>query len=76
VLALLEAIVGAMLSAFRLRANLVAENLVLRQRLAVLKVGRRPRLRPIDRAFWATPRSGRTSRRDWDARRLRRRLSS
>jgi hypothetical protein len=24
----------------------------LRQQLAVLRVGRRPRLRPIDRAFW------------------------
>jgi hypothetical protein len=27
-------------------------NLVLRQQLAVMRVGRRPRLRPIDRAFW------------------------
>jgi len=52
VVALLEAIVGALFSAFRSRANLVAENLVLRQQLAVLKVGRRPRLRPVDRAFW------------------------
>ena len=51
VLALLEAIVGALLSASRSRANPVAENLVLRQQLAVLKVDRRPRLRPIDRAF-------------------------
>jgi hypothetical protein len=38
----LDAIVGALLSAFRSRASLVAENLVLRQQLAVLKVGRRP----------------------------------
>jgi transposase InsO family protein len=30
----------------------VAENLALRQQLAVLRVGRRHRLRPIDRAFW------------------------
>jgi transposase InsO family protein len=49
---ILEAIVGALVSAFRSRANLVAENLVLRQQLAVLKVGRRPRLTPVDRAFW------------------------
>src|SRR5580704_1631471 len=48
----LEAIVGALVSAFCSRANLVAENLVLRQQLAVLKVGRRPRLTPVDRAFW------------------------
>ncbi len=48
----LEAIVGALVSAFRSRANLVAENLVLRQQLAVLKVGRRPQLTPVDRAFW------------------------
>jgi putative transposase len=52
VIALLEAVVGALGSAFRSRASLVAENLALRQQLAVLKVGRRPRLRPIDRAFW------------------------
>src|SRR5271166_1865740 len=35
------------------RASLVAENLALRQQLAVLpRQTRRPRLRPIDRAFW------------------------
>ena len=50
--AVLDAIVGALVSAFRSRASLVAENLVLRQQLAVLKVGRRPRLTPVDRAFW------------------------
>jgi hypothetical protein len=50
--ALLEAIAGALLSALWPRAGLVAENLALRQQLAVLRVGRRPRLRPIDRAFW------------------------
>lgn len=49
---LLQAIVGALGSAFRSRASLVAENLALRQQLAVLRAGRRPRLRPIDRAFW------------------------
>jgi hypothetical protein len=52
VLALLEALVGALVSAMRPRASLVAENLALRQQLAVLRVGRRPRLRSIDRAFW------------------------
>jgi hypothetical protein len=52
VLALLEAIIGALVSASASRANLVAENLALRQQLAVLRVGRRARLRSIDRAFW------------------------
>jgi putative transposase len=52
VLALVEAILGTLASALRSRASLVAENLALRQQLAVLRVGRRPRLRPIDRAFW------------------------
>jgi putative transposase len=54
VLALLEAVVGARLSALRPRASLVAENLALRQQLAVLlHRNPRPRLRPIDRTFWA-----------------------
>ncbi|HXQ27842.1 MAG TPA: hypothetical protein VN848_01120 [Gemmatimonadales bacterium] len=49
VLALLSAVTGA----FRSRASLVGEILVLRQQLAVLKRCRpRPPLRPIDRAFW------------------------
>jgi len=48
VLALLSAVTGA----FRSRASLVGEILVLRQQLAVLKRRRpRPPLRPIDRAF-------------------------
>jgi hypothetical protein len=52
-LALIEAILGALLSALRPRASLVAENLALRQQLAVLlRRDSRPRLRPIDRAFW------------------------
>ena len=52
-LALLEAVVGALLAALRPRASLVAENLVLRQQLAILRLENpRPRLRPIDRAFW------------------------
>jgi putative transposase len=52
VMALFTAMVGALASSFRTRAGLVAENLALRQQLAVLRVGRRPRLRPVDRAFW------------------------
>jgi len=52
-LALLEAVVGALLAALRPRASLVAENLVLRQQLAILRRATpRPRLRPIDRALW------------------------
>ena len=49
---LLGAVVGAAVAAFRSRSSLVLENLALRQQLAVLRVGRRPLLRPIDRAFW------------------------
>jgi putative transposase len=51
-LGLVVAILGAVRAAFRTRAGLVAENLALRQQLAVLRAGRRPRLRPVDRAFW------------------------
>lgn len=52
-LALVEAVIGAFFAAFRPRASLVAENLALRQQLAVLRRRiPRPRLRPIDRAFW------------------------
>jgi len=51
--ALLEAIVGAFFAAFGVRASLVAENLVLRQQLGILRRATpRPRLRPMDRAFW------------------------
>jgi hypothetical protein len=54
VLALLNAFVGAMLAAMKPRASLVAENLALRQQLAVLRRATpRPRLHPVDRAFWA-----------------------
>jgi putative transposase len=50
---LLEAIVGALLAALRPRASLVAENLALRQQLAVLRrETSRPQLSPVDRAFW------------------------
>jgi transposase InsO family protein len=53
--ALVEAMVGAFFAAFRPRASLVAENLLLRQQLAILcRATPRPRLRPIDRAFWVT----------------------
>jgi transposase InsO family protein len=52
VLAILMAIYGAAFAALRPRADLVLENLVLRQKLAVLRrATARPRLRPIDRAF-------------------------
>jgi putative transposase len=50
---LFGAIVGALLAAVKPRASLVLENLALRQQLAVLRrTTSRPRLRPIDRAFW------------------------
>ena len=52
-LALVAAIIGAFFAAFRPSASLVVENLALRQQLAALVRGRpRPRLGPIDRAFW------------------------
>jgi putative transposase len=50
---LIVAIVGALRSALRPRASLVAENLALRQQLAVLRrEKKRPHLAPVDRAFW------------------------
>ena len=49
---LVLAMLGAARSAFRSRSSLIAENLALRQQLAVLHARRRPRLRPVDRAFW------------------------
>jgi hypothetical protein len=52
-LAILQAVIGTLRSALRPRASLIGENLVLRQQLAVLRrATARPRLRPIDRAFW------------------------
>ena len=52
-LALVEAVIGAFVAAFRPRASLVTENLALRQQLATLmRDGARHRLSPIDRAFW------------------------
>jgi putative transposase len=53
VVALLSSIAAALMAAFRSRARLVAENLALRQRLSILRrAAPRPRLRPVDRAFW------------------------
>jgi hypothetical protein len=53
VVALLKAVLGAVLSAFRPKASLIVENLALRHQLAVLRrTVPRPRLRPADRAFW------------------------
>jgi hypothetical protein len=52
-LTVLEAALGALLAALRPRASLVAENLLLRQQLAILRrTHPRPRLRAIDRTFW------------------------
>lgn len=52
-IALLVSIAAALLAALRPQASLVAENLALRQQLAVLRrAAPRPRLRPVDRAFW------------------------
>ena len=46
-------VVRALVSGFRSRRDLVVENLALRQQLAAFKArGKRPRLRPADRAFW------------------------
>jgi hypothetical protein len=53
VIALLYSSATALIAGLRRRASLVAENLALRQQLAVLRrVAPRPRLRPVDRAFW------------------------
>lgn len=53
VLALLRAVFGAFHAAFQPKANLVLENLALRHQLAVVqRATPRPRLRPVDRAFW------------------------
>jgi transposase InsO family protein len=53
VIELVVAIAGAFRSAFNPRASLIAENLALRQQLAVLRrKTKRPLLVPVDRAFW------------------------
>lgn len=52
-IALLSSIAAALIAGLRPRASLVAENLALRQQLAVLRrAAPRPRLRAVDRAFW------------------------
>ena len=54
--------IGALLRLFRSRGNLVLENLVLRQQLAVLKRRHpRPRLGLFDKLFWVI------ARRVWSA---------
>jgi putative transposase len=53
VIVLLSLIAAALTAALRPRASLVADNLALRQQLAILRrAAPRPRLRPVDRAFW------------------------
>src|SRR6266508_1826007 len=57
-------IVGLLRAALRTRGNLLAENLLLRQQLAVLTrpTRRRPRLRARDKLFWLVVG---VLRRDW-----------
>ena len=51
--ALLRALLEAAVSALKSQRSLAFENLVLRQQLAVLRRStKRPKLSPIDRAFW------------------------
>jgi hypothetical protein len=53
VVAFLMAVVGALRAALRSRVSLVAENLALRQQLAILRrQTKRARLTPLDRALW------------------------
>lgn len=53
VVALLMSLLGTLRSAFRTRAELALENLALRQQLANLRhTSGRPRIHPVDRAFW------------------------
>ena len=51
-LRLISVSIGALLSGFRSRRELILENLALRQQLATLVQKRRPLIRPADRAFW------------------------
>src|SRR5712664_692224 len=49
--------IGALIRLFRSRGNLVLENLMLRQQLAVLKRRhRRPSIGPLDKLFWVAVR--------------------
>lgn len=52
-IALLTSRAAALLAGIRPRVSLIAENLALRQQLAIRhRAASRPRLRPVDRAFW------------------------
>ena len=52
-LSLLRALLEAAVSSLKSQRSLAFENLVLRQQLAVLRRStKRPKLSPIDRAFW------------------------
>ena len=55
--AIIAVLTGAVLRVFRTRRNLLLENIVLRQQLAVLKRKRpRPRIAALDRLFWVLAR--------------------
>ena len=55
--AIIAVLTGAMFRVFRSRRNLLLENLVLRQQLAVLKRQRpRPRIAALDKLFWVLAR--------------------
>src|SRR5256886_14223421 len=57
--------IGALIRLFRSRGNLVLENLMLRQQLAVLKRRHpRPSLGPFDKLFWVIARRV-IARRGW-----------
>jgi len=49
---LLWAIIAALFSGFRSQSGLMIENLALRQQLSTVLQKRRPRIGPVDRAFW------------------------
>ena len=49
---LLWAIIAALSSGIRSRRALMVENLILRQQLSTVLQKRRPRIGPVDRAFW------------------------
>jgi len=48
----LWAIIAALFSGLRSRRGLMLENLALRQQLSTVLQKRRPRIGPVDRAFW------------------------
>jgi putative transposase len=51
-LRLLWAMIAAVFSGLRSRRGLMLENLALRQELSTVLQKRRPRIGPVDRAFW------------------------